>query len=411
MKLINRDLREDQEYILDQIIQKAAEKVPDAIVIAGDIYDKAVPSAEAVEVFDHFIGKLRNAVPDSVIMMISGNHDSAPRVNCFRSVLDRQKIYMIGMPPQTEEDQIEKVVLQDEYGPVNFYLLPFVKPSMVKLITGSDENGNNLSYNDTIHRLIEREQVNIDQRNILVSHQFYLPMGENAEEIDRMDSEIRTVGNIDQVSADILQKFDYAALGHIHKPMKVGSEFYRYCGTPLACSVSEVGQNKGIIMVDIYQKGVITTEVIPLEPLRQIKVIKGDLESVLAQRCKDYVTVILTDKVDLDVIDMQDRLRLAFPGLLEIRRETVRQADYTRHADSERELNFAASSSEMQMRKSRKFFRRLSIQYRRWRNETCETYHAGVWFLRKTDTDRFSGAESESVSCDRRHRSRKNNYI
>ena len=102
LKLINRDLREDQEYILDQIIQKAAEKVPDAIVIAGDIYDKAVPSAEAVEVFDHFIGKLRNAVPDSVIMMISGNHDSAPRVNCFRSVLDRQKIYMIGIPPQTE---------------------------------------------------------------------------------------------------------------------------------------------------------------------------------------------------------------------------------------------------------------------------------------------------------------------
>ena len=315
LKLINRDLREDQEYILDQIIQKAAEKVPDAIVIAGDIYDKAVPSAEAVEVFDHFIGKLRNAVPDSVIMMISGNHDSAPRVNCFRSVLDRQKIYMIGIPPQTEEDHIEKVVLQDEYGPVNFYLLPFVKPSMVKLITGTDENGNNLSYNDTIHRLIEREQVNIDQRNVLVSHQFYLPMGENAEEID------------------------YAALGHIHKPMKAGGEFYRYCGTPLACSVSEAGQNKGIIMVDIKQKGEITTEVISLEPLRQIKVIKGDLESVLAQRCKDYVTVILTDKVDLDVIDMQDRLRLAFPGLLEIRRETVRQVDYTRHADSERELN------------------------------------------------------------------------
>ena len=310
LKLMNRDLREDQEYILDQIIQKAAEKAPDAIVIAGDIYDKAVPSAEAVEVFDHFIGKLRKAVPDSVIMMISGNHDSAPRVNCFRSVLDRQKIYMIGIPPQTEEDHIEKVVLQDEYGPVNFYLLPFVKPSMVKLITGTDENGNNLSYNDTIHRLIEREQVNIDQRNILVSHQFYLPMGENAEEVERMDSEIRTVGNIDQVSADILRKFDYAALGHIHKPMKAGGEFYRYCGTPLACSVSEAGQNKGIIMVDIKQKGEITTEVIPLEPLRQIKVIKGDLESVLAQRCKDYVTVILTDKVDLDVIDMQDRLRL-----------------------------------------------------------------------------------------------------
>ena len=339
LKLINRDLREDQEYILDQIIRAAEAEHPDAIVIAGDIYDKAVPSAEAVEVFDHFVGELRESVPDSVIMMISGNHDSAPRVNCFRSVLGKQNIHMIGMPPQREADHIEKVVLQDEYGPVNFYLLPFVKPSMVKLITGTDENGNNLSYNDTIHRLIEREQVNIDQRNILVSHQFYLPAGGNAEDVERMDSEIRTVGNIDQVSADVLEKFDYAALGHIHKPMKVGSEFYRYCGTPLACSVSEAGQNKGIIMIDIKQKGEITTEVISLKPLRQIKVIKGELESVLAQSCMDYVTVVLTDKVDLDVIDMQDRLRLAFPGLLEIRREFTRQADYARHAAHEKELN------------------------------------------------------------------------
>lgn len=339
LKLINRDLREDQEYILNQIIQKAEAERPDAIVIAGDIYDKAVPSAEAVEVFDHFIGKLREALPEAVIMMISGNHDSAPRVNCFRSVLGHQQIYMIGIPPQTEDDHIEKVVLQDEFGPVNFYLLPFVKPSMVKLITGTDENGNNLSYNETIHRLIEREAIDMEQRNILVSHQFYLPSGGNAEEVERMDSEIRTVGNIDQVSADILELFDYAALGHIHKPMRVGSEFYRYCGTPLACSVSEAGQNKGIILVDIKQKGEITTEVIPLEALRQIRIIKGDLESVLAQSCEDYVTVILTDKVDLDVIDMQDRLRLAFPGLLEIRRETVRQADYTRHIENERELN------------------------------------------------------------------------
>ena len=229
LKLINRDLREDQEYILNQIIQKAKEEKPDAILIAGDIYDKAVPSAEAVEVFDHFIGNLRTAVPESVVMMISGNHDSAPRVNCFRSVLTHQRIHMIGMPPQTEEDHIEKVVFQDEYGSVNFYLLPFVKPSMVKLIVGTDENGNNLSYNETIHRLIDREEIDETQRNILVSHQFYLPSGENAEEVERMDSEIRTIGNIDQVSADILKKFDYAALGHIHKPMKVGSEFCMLC--------------------------------------------------------------------------------------------------------------------------------------------------------------------------------------
>lgn len=339
LKLMNHDLREDQEYILHQIVERAGEEKPDAILIAGDIYDKAVPAAEAVEVFDRFINELTEMVPEAVIMMVSGNHDSAPRVNCFRSILSRQHLYMIGKPPETKEEYIEKVTLTDKYGKVNFYLLPFVKPSMVKQIVGTDENDNNLSYDATLHKLLERENVNETERNVLVSHQFYLPAGKAAEDVERMDSEIRTVGNIDEVSADVLERFDYAALGHIHKPMKAGGEFYRYCGTPLACSVSEAGQNKGIIMVDIKQKGEITTEVIPLEPLRQIKVIKGDLESVLAQRCKDYVTVILTDKVDLDVIDMQDRLRLAFPGLLEIRRETVRQADYTRHADSERELN------------------------------------------------------------------------
>ena len=229
--------------------------------------------------------------------------------------------------------------MSDEWGNVNFYLLPFVRPSMVKNIVGTEADGTLCSYHETVKRLLEREEVNTRVRNVLVSHQFYLPDGIDAEQVERMDSEIRTVGNIDQVAADILQKFDYAALGHIHKPMKVGSEFYRYCGTPLACSVSEAGQNKGIVMVDIKQKGGITTEVLPLEPLRQIKVIKGDLKSVLAQSCRDYVTVILTDKVDLDVIDMQDRLRLAFPGLLEIRRETIRHADYTRHTSGERELN------------------------------------------------------------------------
>ena len=327
--LYHYNMKEDQEHILEEVIGYTEKLRPDAVVIAGDIYDKSVPSAEAVAVFDDFLTRLSSVSPQVSILIIAGNHDSAQRLDYASRLLGSRGIYIAGKAPETEKEHLKKVVLKDEYGPVNFYLLPFVKPSMVKLITGTDENGNNLSYNDTIHRLIEREQVNIDQRNILVSHQFYLPMGESAEEVERMDSEIRTVGNIDQVAADILQKFDYAALGHIHKPMKAGGEFYRYCGTPLACSVSEAGQNKGIIMVDIKQKGEITTEVIPLEPLRQIKVIKGDLESVLAQRCKDYVTVILTDMVDLDVIDMQDRLRLAFPGLLELRRETVRQVDYS----------------------------------------------------------------------------------
>lgn len=340
LKLMNRDLREEQMDILRQVTDLAREEQPDAVVIAGDIYDKAVPAAEAVEVFDSFITELKRAVPEAEMMLISGNHDSGLRLNCFREILDEQKVHMIGLPPRREEEYIEKVTLLDEFGPVNFYLLPFVKPSMVKQIVGVDENGNNLSYDATLHKLIAREEVNTAERNVLVSHQFYLPVGENAESVERMDSEIRTVGNIDAVASDVLEAFDYAALGHIHKPMKVGSELYRYCGTPLACSVSEAGQQKGVIMVEIGEKDSKTSvkiTVLPLKPLREVRIIKGSLEEVLAQACEDFVTVILTDRVDLDIMDMQDRIRMAFPYLLEIRREVLRKADYSEQLMAEKE--------------------------------------------------------------------------
>ena len=337
LKLMNRDLREEQIDILRQITELAKAEKPDAVVIAGDIYDKAVPAAEAVEIFDGFMTELKKAVPEAEIMLISGNHDSGMRLNCFREILDEQKVHMIGLPPRTENEYIEKVTLTDEFGPLNFYLLPFVKPSMVKQIVGVDESGNNLSYDAALHRLIEREKVNTAERNVLVSHQFYLPVGGDAEKVDRMDSEIRTVGNIDAVSADVLELFDYAALGHIHKPMKVGSEVYRYCGTPLACSVSEAGQQKGIIMVEMGSKNSVKTTMLPLKPLREVRIIKGSLEDVLAQACEDFVTVILTDKVDLDIMDMQDRIRIAFPYLLEIRREVLRKADYSDQMMAEKE--------------------------------------------------------------------------
>ena len=340
LKLMNRDLREEQMDILRQVTDLAREEQPDAIVIAGDIYDKAVPAAEAVELFDSFITELKRAVPEAEMMLISGNHDSGLRLNCFREILDEQKVHMIGLPPRREEEYIEKVTLQDEFGPVNFYLLPFVKPSMVKQIVGVDENGNNLSYDATLHKLIAREEVNTAERNVLVSHQFYLPVGENAESVERMDSEIRTVGNIDAVASDVLEAFDYAALGHIHKPMKVGSELYRYCGTPLACSVSEAGQQKGVIMVEIGEKdskASVKITVLPLKPLREVRIIKGSLEEVLVQACEDFVTVILTDRVDLDIMDMQDRIRMAFPYLLEIRREVLRKADYSEQLMAEKE--------------------------------------------------------------------------
>ena len=339
LRLYNRDLYEDQNYVFRQICREAEKEQPDAVVIAGDIYDKAIPSAEAVEVFDRFVLELRRAVPSAEIMMISGNHDSAPRLNTFRSILQQQKLHMIGIPPENPGEFIEKVTLEDAYGPVSFYLLPFVKPSMVRQIVGTDKNGCSLSYNDALHRLLEREDVDQSQRNVLVSHQFYLPTGTSPETVERMDSEIRTVGNIDQVNADVLAPFDYAALGHIHKPMKVGSDRYRYCGTPIACSVSEAGQQKGILCVTMEEKGSVNVRVIPLAPLHQVRILRGSLQEVLAQGCEDYVTVVLTDEIDLDVIDMQDRLRFAFPNLLEIRRETRRQSDYSMESQPEEVLD------------------------------------------------------------------------
>ena len=339
LKLMNRDLSEDQEYIFRQITDLAAMHRPDAVVIAGDIYDRAVPSAEAVELFDRFLTGLTQALPGTAVMIVSGNHDSGLRLNCFRSVLARQQVHMIGLPPQRPEEFIEKVVLEDDWGPVNFYLLPFVKPSMVKQIVGTEENGNNLSYNETLRRLIDRENIDESWRNVLVSHQFYLPPHVQADQVERMESEIRTVGNIDEVSGEMLQIFDYAALGHIHKPMKVGDEFHRYCGTPLACSVSEAGQDKGIVMVEMEEKGNLKTSVLPLTPLRQVRLLRGTLSQVLAQACGDYVTVVLTDRTDLDILDMQDRLRSAFPRLLEIRRETMRQADYRVQAEPGKQLD------------------------------------------------------------------------
>ena len=337
LRLINRDLSDDQAHVLDQIADYARAERPDAIVVAGDLYDKAIPSADAVTLFDRFLLKLTEAAPNAEIMMISGNHDSAPRINLFRNVLSRQRVHMIGLPPMRAEEQIERVTLTDEFGPVHFWLLPFVRPSMVRAAVGVPEGP--LSYDEAVRRLLGREEIDETARNVLVSHQFYLPAGTDAESVERMDSEVRTIGNIDQVSADVLAPFDYAALGHIHKPMSVGDARYRYCGTPLACSVSEAGQRKGVIVAELFDKGDVRTRVLPLTPLRQVRVLRGTLAEVLAQPSEDYVTVVLTDTVDLDVIDMQDRLHHAFPNLLEIRREGLRAVDYTREAEPEAALD------------------------------------------------------------------------
>lgn len=328
LKLMNHDLTEDQRYILSEIVKLAEERHPDAVVIAGDIYDKSIPSAEAVSLFDHFVTQLSQRVPQTKIMMISGNHDNAERVNLFRNVLERQNIHMIGRPPGLPGEMIEKVTMHDAYGTVNFYLLPFVRPSMVKQITGTDTEGNNLSYDAAIHNLIERETLDLSARNVLVSHQFYLSTNKH-DDMERSFSEIVTVGNIDSVQGDILNRFDYAALGHIHKAQRLnGNDAYRYCGTPIACSFAEAGQQKSIVEVTLGKKGDVRIELLPLSPVHEVRILHGTLAQILTESSNDYVSITLTDTDVLAEEDIRDRLKACYPNLLHVGREQSVSVDY-----------------------------------------------------------------------------------
>lgn len=328
LKLMNHDLAEEQRHILSEIVKWAEKRRPDAVVIAGDIYDKSVPSAEAVSLFDYFVTELSRRLPQAKIMMISGNHDNAERVNVFRSILERQNIYMIGRPPELPGEKIEKVPMQDAHGIVNFYLLPFVKPSMVRQITGTDEEGNNLSYDAAVRSLIEREKLDKTARNVLVSHQFYLSAGKE-EGQEREPSEAVTVGMIDSVQGDVLNRFDYAALGHIHKAQRLNDrETCRYCGTPLACSFAEAGQRKGVVEVTLGAKGDVHIEMLPLVPLHEVRTLCGSLEQILAEPSEDYVSIMLTDAEDVAEADVRDRLKASFPNMLHAGRERRAAADY-----------------------------------------------------------------------------------
>ena len=341
---MNYDMREDQLHVLHQIVSYARKENPDAVLLSGDLFDRAQPSGEAIAIFDHFISSLKEAVPDVSILMIAGNHDSPQRIGLYSKILKRQKIYAVGSLAGREEDdsdppkeqeaddssllrgtdsqspgdsrradssspdasarptlpQIPKVVLEDPWGVVNFYLLPFTSPCMLRGVSEKEP----LSYNLAIHLLLSSLDLNLEERNVLLSHQFYLPHGASAEEIERSESEIRTVGNIDEVDAEVLSAFDYAALGHIHKPTLLGSPLIRYSGTPLPTSLSEAGQKKGVVMVELGEKNPIKgtssrITILPLTPLREIRKLQGGLQEVLKQRCDDYVSVLLTDSFAL----------------------------------------------------------------------------------------------------------------
>ena len=321
IKLYEHDLLKDQKAILDEIVALTRQYQPDAVVFAGDIYDRSVPPVEAVALFDDFMTQLRAALPNGEIMLISGNHDSAQRLDVFRSELSDRGIHMIGNPPMQKGETIERVTLTDDFGAVNFYLLPFVRPGMVRLVAGTKENGDNLSYPEAFSRLLALSPLNPNERNVLVSHQFFLPDGGDAENIERAENEVKQVGNLDAIPASLIADFDYAALGHIHKPMKVGSETLRYCGTPMPYSLSEENQQKGILMVEMGAKGDVRTTVLPLHPVHQVRKLRATREALLSGASEDFVSICVTDAEAVEMVGLRELLRERYPNLLELRRE------------------------------------------------------------------------------------------
>lgn len=316
-QLHNYSLKVNQEDILKKIVKKAEELRPDVIVIAGDIYDKSVPSAEAYTIFDDFLNQLSDLRPAIPVLIIAGNHDSAERLRYASGFLKKHHIFISVLPPASKEEYLQKITLNDNYGEVDFYLLPFLKPGYVRHLF---EEGIVTSYETAVQAVIERENIDYSRRNILVAHQFFVNGG---QEIELSDSEQTSfsVGGIDSVDVSIIDSFDYAALGHIHKAQSVSKPWIRYCGTPLKYSVSEENQEKSITMVTISEKGKEpVVETIPLTPILDVRKEKGLLIDIInradANNCHDYVSVTITDEID--PYRPKDQLEEVYDNILEI---------------------------------------------------------------------------------------------
>ena len=348
------NLKEDQQVILKEVITYAKELRPDAIVIAGDIYDKSVPSAEAVNVFDEFLTDLSEITSEIPILIISGNHDSPDRLKYASEILKRHHIYLAGNVPERPEEHIEKVTLHDAYGEVNFYLLPFMKPAYVKniFVDGTPE-----TYSDAVKEIIKREKIDYkDKRNVLVSHQFYV--GEKAESPETCDSEVFSVGGSDNVDIGSVKEFDYVALGHLHGAQCIGKPEIRYCGTLLKYSVSESTQNKSLTVVTLKAKGEKPEiENYPLHPLRDVRKKKGTLDEIIkeAQETEkdDYISITLTDEID--PYKPKEQLERIFSHILEIRVDNQRTRTKLKEMDEELVMkdpftSFAEFYKEMQGR-------------------------------------------------------------
>lgn len=305
---------EDQKYILTQILYVADQEKPDGILISGDVYDRTIPTAEAVQVFDAFLTRLsEQKVP---VFIISGNHDSAERLAFGSSLMGKSGIYF----SKVYDGTVEKIPMQDAYGTVWIYLLPFLRPSTVR--HALPEHAEEVqSAADAVRIALEQTKIDDEERNVLLVHQFVTGA-------KRCDAEELQVGDVDQIPAELFASFDYAALGHIHSPQKVGRETVRYCGAPLKYSFSEAGQEKSITVVELKEKGSVELRTIPLKPLHDLRKIRGTYLEVTAKSfyenrdCEDYLQVTLTDEED--VPDGMAKLRTIYPNLMRLEYDNKR---------------------------------------------------------------------------------------
>lgn len=303
---------EDQAYILKEILNIIDEQKVEAVLIAGDVYDKMIPSAEAVRLLDDFLTRL--AARELSVFLISGNHDSAERVAFGSRLMSSRQIYL---SPVFESD-VEPITISDRYGEIHIYMLPFVKPSLVKRVYPEEEI---ITYQDAVNAAVQHMQIDTDKRNILLAHQFVTGAA-------RCDSEELSVGGLDDVDASIFDGFDYVALGHLHGPQKIGKETVRYSGTPLKYSFSEANQKKAAVIVDVEEKGKINIQQIPLVPKHDMREIRGTYMEVTAldfykdMKTDDYLHITLTDEEDIP--DAIGKLRTIYPNIMKLSYDNLR---------------------------------------------------------------------------------------
>ena len=306
-------LVEDQKYILNQILDIVDREAPDALVIAGDVYDKAVPSVEAVGLFDDFLVRL--AEKRLPVFVISGNHDSPERISFGSRLLEASGIHL----SPVYGGQVEPITLQDEFGPVHFYLLPFVKPIHVRRFFPEEPAD---TYSQALSTAISHLALNPQERNVLVTHQFVTGAL-------RSDSEEISLGGADHVDSSVFQDFDYVALGHLHSPQNCGSAHIRYCGTPLKYSFSEAGDEKSVTIVELGEKGCLSIRTAALKPLRELVELRGSFEELTSREFyegtswqEDYTHLTLTDEEDIP--DALGKLRLIYRGLMKLDYDNAR---------------------------------------------------------------------------------------